>query len=112
MKCRAGAGLAAAVFAGGVILAAPASASLFCEVNKTPDGFVALRTKPDRAAKLVARAKAGDEFLIDGGVERKNNWQYVTWWKGGRFKKQHPGGGYDRPDAKGWVHSSLLGECG
>ena len=73
---------------------APASASLFCEINKSPDGFAALRAGPDPKARLVARMRVGDEALIDGGVERRGKWEYVTWWKGGRFKKKHPEGGF------------------
>ena len=41
--------------------AAPAQATLFCEVLKTRDNFVALRAAPDPDAKMLARMKAGGE---------------------------------------------------
>src|SRR5258708_1075582 len=88
-----------------LLVAAPASATLLCDIKKTSDGFVALRAQPHRTARLVAWMKSGDEVLISSGVEPRNGWAYVTWWKGGRFKKDHPGGGYDKPDRKGWVYS-------
>ena len=112
MKTTVSLAFAAALFAC-CAMATPASATLYCEILKSPDGFAALRAGPDPKARLVARMRVGDEVLVNGGVERKGKWENVTWWKGGRFKKKHPEGGYDLPNAKGWVHSSLLGDtCG
>jgi hypothetical protein len=96
-----------------LLVATPASATLFCDIKKTPDGFVALRAQPNRTARLVARMKVGDEVLISGAIEPRNGWVHVTWWKGGRFKVEHPGGGYDKSDGEGWVYSNLVeDECG
>ena len=110
VACVALSGLCAAFL---LIAATPASATLFCDVKKTPDRFVALRARPNHAARLVARMKFGDEVLISGDVTPRNGWTYVTWWKGGRFKMSHPGGGYDKPDGEGWVRSNLVEDvCG
>lgn len=96
----------------GLMAAAPSAfATEFCNVKRTPDGFVALRAAPDANAKLVGRLTHRDEVLGDSTVESRNGWMYVTWWKGGRFRS----GGYefDKPTAKGWVNSRLIeAECG
>ena len=91
---------------------APASASLFCDVRKTADGFVALRAQPQAHARLVARMHAGDEVSPDGGVAPRNGWEKVTWWQGGRFKFFHARGN-DAPSGRGWVMGRLMAdECG
>jgi hypothetical protein len=96
-----------------LLIATPVSATLFCDIKKTPNRFVALRAQPDRAARLVAWMTFGDEVLISAGIAPRNGWTYVTWWKGGRFKAIHPDGGYDKPDGKGWVYSNLVEDvCG
>lgn len=91
---------------------APASASLFCGVRTTADGFVALRAKPDAQSRLVARMHAGDEVSPDGGEAMRNGWEKVTWWQGGRFKFVHARGN-DPPNGRGWVKGRLVAEeCG
>jgi hypothetical protein len=91
---------------------APAAATEYCNVRKTPDGFVALRTSPSPKAKLIAKMKAGDEVLGDSTVDSVKGWMYVTWWKGGRFKSGKPNG-YDNPNGKGWVYGKFVDElCG
>ena len=96
-----------------LLMTAPASATLYCDVLPPPNDFAALRAGPSPKARLVARMRVGDEVLIDGGVQRRGNWEYVTWWKGGRFKKKHPEGGYDPHDGRGWVLGKFLAEeCG
>lgn len=90
----------------------PLAATEFCDIRKTKDGFAALRAAPNPKARLIARMHVGDEVLGDGGVNLQKGWMYVTWWKGGRFKGR-PQPGYDKPDGKGWVHTSLIAdECG
>jgi len=101
------------LFASGFLLAAghPAGASLFCEIKPTRDGFVALRSGPDPTARLLQRMRPGDEVLLR--TERRGAWQYVTYWRGGRFRSgHHPTG--DPPTALGWMHKDLVApdSCG
>lgn len=100
-----------AIFAALTISTQGASATEFCNVKRTADGFVALREAPDPQSGLVGRMTHGDEVLGDPTVESRNGWIFVTWWKGGRFR---PGGyEFDKPTGKGWVNSRLIEEeCG
>lgn len=94
--------------AGGVLTpSAPASATAFCNLKKTKDGFVALRAGPSADAKLLARMTVKDEVMIDEGQQGK--WVEVTWWRGDdRLSKKHGGRGMH-----GWVNGDLLGDlCG
>jgi hypothetical protein len=101
-----------ALLGGSLFGAGAALATEFCDIKPTPDGFVALRERPDAKGKLVARMKAGDEVMINNIVAEKNGWTRVYWWKGGRFQGQTVKG-LDRADGQGWVNSRLLGdECG
>ena len=101
-----------ALLGGPLFGAGAALATEFCDIKPTPDGFVALRERPDAKGKLVARMKAGDEVMINNIVAEKNGWTRVYWWKGGRFQGQTVKG-LDRADGQGWVNSRLLGdECG
>ncbi len=98
--------LAAALLAIG---AGAASATTYCNVKPTRDGFSALRADASASSRLVARMRVGDEFQAHS--ESRGPWIKATWWKGGRFKNGGPT--YDRPNASGWVHSSLVPEdCG
>ena len=85
----------------------PASATEFCYVKKTSDGFVALRRAPGPQSQIVARMKAGDEVMLGLGV--KGNWLEVTWWHGDdRLTK-----GYDKKSGQGWVNRKFIDEeCG
>lgn len=88
--------------------ALPAAASSFCEVPSTSDGFVALRAGPSKSATLVARMKAGDEVMILEDTEPRGRWYRVQWWRGqDRLDK-----GFEHTSGKGWVHGSLLNDCG
>src|SRR3712207_1924753 len=83
-------------------LAAPAQASLFCEVKATRDGFVALRDGPGAHARLLQRMRPGDEVMMGQG--RKGAWVEVTYWRGGRFATgKNPEG--DAATDRGWMHS-------
>ena len=96
------------------VLLSPAAshASIFCDVRKTGDGFLALRAAPDPKARLIARMHAGDEVLVRDDVAARGGWVFVTWWKGGRFKVKRDSG-YDPSDADGWMRETLLAdECG
>ena len=104
--------LAAGLIAGALSGAGSALATEFCDIKPTPDGFVALRERPDARGRLVARMKSGDEVMLDNIVAGKNGWTRVYWWKGGRFQGRTVKG-LDRADGQGWVNSRLLGdECG
>jgi hypothetical protein len=96
----------------GVVLAAltcatfPASATQFCEVVKTRDGFVALRGSPDPSGKLIARMKAGDEVQLSTG--KRGGWQRVIYWPAG----DRMAGGEKARKVTGWVNAKLIDICG
>jgi hypothetical protein len=98
----------ALMLAGGLILAVqPASATAFCNVKETADGFVALRAAPDAKARLVGRMTSKDEVMIGQG--RKGNWIEVEWYRGDERHTK----GFGRISGKGWVNSRLIEEeCG
>lgn len=100
------AGLLAAASIG---VASEASATAYCSVMQTRDGFVALRAGPSASSRLIAKMRVGDEFQAHS--ESKGKWMKATWYRGGRFKSGGPT--YDPPSGCGWVHLSLIGdECG
>lgn len=91
-------GLASAL----VLMAGAAQASVFCEVKKTPDGFVALRAGPQASAKLLRRIPFGDDVQIDDTRAVRKGWQPVIYWGPERKLK-----------IEGWVRARLLSqECG
>ena len=93
-------------------LPAPTSAALYCDVLNAPAGFVGLRAAPDSGARLIAKMHVGDEVLADGGVQRKGDWYFAKWWRGGRFKFKHTQG-YDSPSGRGWVDFNFIArDCG
>ena len=82
----------------------PASATGFCHLKQTLDGFVALRAGPSPSARLVGRMNPQDEVLF--GLGEKGNWVEATWWRGDdRLNK-----GYDRIAGKGWVNTRFVEE--
>jgi hypothetical protein len=95
-----------------LVHARPADATIYCSIRKTRVGFVALRAEPNAQARLVARMHVGDEVQPHTSVERQDDWESVTWWKGGRFKVQLRGG-YDPPNGQGWVLQRFIADdCG
>jgi hypothetical protein len=98
--------LTAAFALAAMSLGAPeqASATAFCPLKQTSDGFVALRAGPSPTARLIARMKPEDEVLI--GLREKGNWVEVTWWRG---QNRHDKG-YHHIAGKGWVNSKLIAE--
>lgn len=101
--------ISAALFVIGASLLSPqpASATAFCQLKETKDGFVALRSGPGASTRVIGRMKAEDEVLLGEG--RKGDWQRVTWWRGDdRLVK-----GQDKVAGRGWVHRKLIAEeCG
>lgn len=76
-----------------------------CELIRPHDGFVALRTGPDRSTELLVRMDP-DGAVIQTG-EFSGRWWRVIYWP--------PGTDYDeavRTGAVGWMHSSLTPGCG
>lgn len=92
-------------------LAGPASATAYCEIRPTRDGFVALRAGPGAGARLLERMRAGDEVLL--GQARRGRWVEVTFWRGGRLVAGGPPEGKP-PTARGWMHDGLVARdsCG
>jgi hypothetical protein len=93
---------------GGLLLPSySASATSFCPLKPTQDGFVALRSGPSPSARLIGRMKADDEVQL--GESRKGDWIQVTWWRG----EDRLARGYDKVAGRGWVHRRLVAEeCG
>lgn len=82
-----------------------ASASLFCLVPETADGFVALRAAPGAQSRLILRMRAGDEVqIIEGG---RGGWSKVRHWAGDtRLAKGYEG------FSEGHVARRFLRDCG
>lgn len=95
-----------AILAGiGVVTSvAPASATGFCNLRTSPDGFVALRAAPSPQARLIARMKPGDEVLV--GLRQQGRWVEVTWWRG---QDRHVKG-YHHIAGKGWANTRWIQE--
>lgn len=88
----------------GLVLAGtlPASATAFCEVKATKDGFVALRARPDAGAKLLLKVKSGEDVQLDDTRKVTKGWQPVIWRGADRTR-----------NTVGWMRASLLSnECG
>jgi hypothetical protein len=92
-------------------LAAPAHATLYCEIRPTRDGFVALRAAPSPDSRMLQRMKPGDEILLGQG--KRGPWVEVTYWRGGRFSEGGPPEG-KQPTGTGWMNSALIARdsCG
>ena len=85
---------------------APASATEFCGLRPTADGFVALRAAPSTRARLLARMRVGDEVLAQQGL--RGPWVEVLWWRGDTRLTRgfHTG-------RRGWAVQSLIDDlCG
>jgi hypothetical protein len=100
------AAMAAGALALNLFIALPASATSFCEIKRTSDGFAALRAAPDAGARILARMRSTDEVMLGAG--ERGPWRQVTFWRG---QSRHADGGFARGQ-QGWMHRSLLGECG
>ena len=97
---------ALAVFAGVALAPELASATGFCPLKRTRDGFVALRAHPSPNARLIGRMKREDEILT--GLREMGRWVEVTWWRG----KDRVDKGYRHIAGNDWVNGKLIrGEC-
>lgn len=83
-----------------------AAATEFCEIAKTRDGFVALRSGASPSAPMIARMRPGGEAQLVG--DPKGDWQEVIYWQGDTRLTR----GYDKHTAKGWANRKLLRNCG
>jgi hypothetical protein len=86
------------------LCSAPANATIFCEVLKTPDGFVALREAPSAGSKLLLRIKTGEQVQVD--FTKKGTWEKVIYYLStGKPANAKP--------ITGWVKSKYLSDvCG
>jgi hypothetical protein len=84
----------------------PASATVFCEVLPTPDGFVALRAAPNAKAKLLHKLKPGQSVQL--GAEKKGSWLSVI-----LYLNQDTPSADDDSQTSGWVNGRYLNDvCG
>jgi hypothetical protein len=84
--------------------AVPASATTYCYVRPTGDGFVALRFAPDAGSRMLARMRPGEEVLLEDG--RRGAWQQVH-----LMRRSGGDDGYFGQNPSGWVHSGLIHRC-
>lgn len=102
MRCPIMLKAAFGAFLGAIVVASPAHATLFCDVKKTKDGFVAVREKPDAKSKILVKVPFGEDVQIDSTRNEAKGWAPVI-YSGPRRGKMIPG----------WVRSSLIvQECG
>ncbi len=93
--------LAACAGAMAMAAAAPARATLYCEIASTRDGFGALREAPDRNSRMVMKVTPDLMVLLDPIRQPPANakdWLAVTVVKG--EPKRNIG--------RGWLHKSLI----
>lgn len=87
------------------LCAGEAGATEFCLIQKTPDGFVALRAGPRPDARLILKMKPQDEVQIVEG--RQGSWELVRHWPGdSRLTKGYAG------FTEGYVAQRFLKDCG
>ncbi len=108
--------IAAGMFAGSVMLATAATSQVrfdTCTVEKTADGFVALRERPHVKSRMLARVRPGETLALvkrgDGG-EVSGSWQLVEYFPGEAMPdRTHPD---FRKVRSGWISARYLDECG
>ncbi len=92
------------VFALSFFMTASAHATISCEVLKTPDGFVALRSGPSAATKLLLKLKPGE--MVQVGSGKKGQWEKVIYYL--KMKKES-----DAKPLSGWIKTRFLSDvCG
>jgi hypothetical protein len=95
-----------------------AGAQNICTAKPTPDGFVALRDAPSMKGRLIVRMLPDDMVVIDRDPGfpsgympvRSGQWLSASHFRGKVFP--NPGDPAFSKVTKGWVHSSLVGDCG
>jgi uncharacterized protein YgiM (DUF1202 family) len=86
------------------VCAAPAQATIFCKVLKTPDGFLALRVGPSTASKQLLKLKSGEHVQVD--FAKKGTWEKVIYYRRGKDPAK-------ATQVNGWVKSKYLSDvCG
>lgn len=84
-----------------------------CEIRETSDGFVALRQAPTTSSAIVARMLPGHVLVIEkkgNGLVLSGKWFKASYYPGEAMP--NPGDpGFDKI-RKGWVHTSVVGDCG
>lgn len=97
-----------------LIGAQAAAAQNVCSAIETADGFVALRDRPSAKGRLIVRMRPGDFVVIERkGYEwiTQGKWYLALHYRGGETFPE-PGEAEYRKVKRGWVHESLVGECG
>ncbi len=94
--------------------AIPANAIYACAVQKSPDGFVALRSTPSATGQVIAKAKPGDAVVVEqkenGDQIASGPWLRVLHYKG---EIAPPMNDPARKTGKqGWMHRRYVGDCG
>jgi len=94
--------------------ATPASATDFCVVQKSADGFVALRSKPSADGALLRRAQAGHTVIIQKS-KSGDQIAHGSWLRVMHFAEPAPPLISDpayKTGMVGWIHSRYVDECG
>jgi hypothetical protein len=91
-----------------IAASAPASATYVCDVQRTADGFVALRAAPSAQSALLARMQPGQ--MVRLGNRDSGAWREVIYWTGGDVPIETEA--RFRQGLRGWVHGRLIGDCG
>ncbi len=94
------------------VVTTAANARYACAVNKTPDGFVALRDGPSSKHKRLAKMRPLEMVGLlhpdKDDIVRSGNWLYVRWYPGTRRTA------FEMPDVNeataraGWVNDRLI----
>ncbi len=95
------------------VAANPAGATGYaCAVNRTSDGFVALREGPSARHPMIAKMRAHE--LVDTMDEEtqdrviSGNWIRVTWYAGSRRTSFSVPERENRKGRIGWMHRDLI----
>lgn len=91
-----------------------ANATYVCTVQKSPDGFVALRAKPSEDGDVITKAQPGDAIVI----QQKSNGDWIedgTWVSvfhyPGEVIPEESDPEYNNGKI-GWMHRSFVSDCG
>ncbi len=89
-----------------------AQARYNCAVQRTPDGFVALREGPSTSHAMIARMRPQEMVhLLDPKTEeivRNGDWLRVRWFPGTRRTEDSMPTGTEATARWGWVRDRLL----